>query len=772
MPPERRVNALTSPRSPLLPSLPHHPQHPLFNSVEGSSSPDSYPTSYHQDRQHSASPTRRGHHRRLSKQQQLRNELQLRHEKSMQQQDQLRTAYLEFHRQRVEYQQQRQPDPRTQSRHSHHHPHHRRTLTSRVETDSTRTSSATTTATPVASLQLHPSSTFPSFISASAPPTRHPSPHIFPPPHRTTRIASPRPLTPPPSRTNQYSDWATVRERERARLLSHLNSFRETLGATVMAPPPRARHLARENLQQLAERIKRRRARARETILYDLHQGVKSVEAQVHKQVEMVLSRLKEAPGSRYAFALTHSFLSQIPALTYGGRSEGEGETTSVQNEEDNGQSEDQMKEDQQQQQQQQHADLEASFDAVALGCDSGGAQKDGQRQLTISSSGASEVLSACLNTSYTTACSQVLNAALPSFIPSMVAPLVCVFSYPAPSTTAPRSESKGFVYPWGLPGDGHPNKSATAPSSLSPAETTPLDATATNHPEERQGSPHGTPDPGIVVLHKKSWTQAEREALYLAATRFRLQGQWSKIREMMNLHRTDKEIEAEYKKLYCPREDGALEEDDDDDSDVLEEMDEHDDEESEPVQGMQSSDSGMDEDQDSATTTTATTRPNYRRRRAATTDGEADDEAETEPIVFMKFGGTHARRSQVQMQNQLYQYRQSQYPALDRTGSPCQNMTMAARQQAYGNNSPPARDGASPFQSNLSLHPIPSLDSSPVVSRPMTPHEQQQQPHGQTELTMDPRQRPAVTEPPIRIFKSEFMIDKRFVLEEIPMHI
>ena len=496
------------------------------------------------------------------------------------------------------------------------------------------------------------------------------------------------------------------------------------------------------------------------------------MEAQVHKQVEMVLSRLKDAPGSRYAFALTHSFLSQIPALTYGGRNDGDGvdERTPAQSEENSSQNENQTEQDQQQKQQ-QHKDLEASFDAVALGCDSSGTQKEGQRQLSLSSSGASEVLSACLSTSYSTACSQVLSAALPSFIPSMVAPLVCVFSYPAPSTTTPRSQSKEFVYPWGLPDDGRPDKSATATASSTPPELTPSDTTAMSHPEGRQSaSLHSAPDSGIVVLHSKSWTQAEREALYLAATRFRLQGQWSKIREMMNLHRTDKEIETEYKKLYCPREDDTLDQEDED-SDVIEDMDEHDDEEPEPMQGLQSSDSGMDEDQDGiqATAATTTVRPNYRRRSAATTDGEADDEAEAEPVVFMKFGGTHARRSQVQMQNQFYQYRLSQYPtaeeqALDQSRSPL-------LQQAHGNDSS-LPDDASSFQSSVSLYPIPSLDSSPVVSRPLTPHENQLQHHGQSELTMDPRQRSTVTEQPIRIFKSEFMIDKRFVLEEIPMHI
>ncbi|KAG0055525.1 hypothetical protein BGZ83_008269 [Gryganskiella cystojenkinii] len=660
---------------------------------------------------------------------------------------------------------------------------------------------------------LHPSTTVSSsttnsstFPALSAPPSRHPSPHVRPYPDRSQ---SPRPLTPPPSRTNQYSDWATVREKERARLLGHLTSFRETLGAHVIVPPPRARQLARENLLQLSERIRRRRARARETILYDLHQGVKSVEAQVHKQVEMVLSRLKDAPGSRYAFALTHSFLSQIPALTaYTGAYSEEGGDTRANAERQPTSELRGHGEDLSTRRNQEDHDLESAFDDVALACsshngdDSEASKSEEKHSIAISRSGQSEVLSAYLSTSYSTACSQLLSAALPSFIPSMVAPLVCVFNYPAPPMTASRSADKGFVYPWGLPDDGRlgqastVNTSSSASPSVSPENVESNSSTLDHqqeadhqHPQIKQEEdPRVTPDPGILVLHSKSWTQAEREALYLAATRFRLQGQWSKIREMMNLHRTDKEIETEYKKLYCPREDGAIDEDDDDSEVDDRKMD--DDEELEAMQGMQSSDSGMDEDQDRIHhglsenhNNNSTSRPNYRRRRAATTDGEADDEADHEPIVFMKFGGTHPRRSQIQVQDQLYQQRQSHYypqglhstehlqgqPQLQQYG-----MAMTGGDSSRGGYS---RDSSPPqqLQSTLSLYPIPNL-SSPAGSRPLTPHDVQEG----GEPIADPRQSvitagaPAteLQQPKRILYKSEFMIDKRFTLEEIPMRI
>ncbi|KAF8946604.1 hypothetical protein BGZ52_008584, partial [Haplosporangium bisporale] len=375
--------------------------------------------------------------------------------------------------------------------------------------------------------------------------------------------------------------------------------------------------LAKENLRQLSQRIQRRRARARETILYDLHQGVKTVEAQVHKQVEMVMSRLKQAPGSRYAFALTNSFLAQIPATlsnsllpsaisavadSVASQTNRSLTTMRGDTEEDGSESDDQ---DGSEGEEEEESDFlgnktnhspnrsvrrhrrsrmsppspprsfgrpvhdEDSTSSLSPALPRHHGHRDYQpnpsqmSQMSLSSSGASEILAASQYHSFSNACSQVLNAALPSFLPSMVAPLVCVFSYPSPTTTTSSSvpenpvhpldtttsssssqpfsaakKEKDLVFPWGVPG--------VPSSSIHPrTPRTP----STNPSTSSSSSSHA--DPGIVLLNSKAWTTAEREALYLAATRFRLQGQWAKIREHMNLHRTDDEIAAEYQRLY-----------------------------------------------------------------------------------------------------------------------------------------------------------------------------------------------------------------------------
>ncbi|KAF9348392.1 hypothetical protein BGX26_000208 [Mortierella sp. AD094] len=371
------------------------------------------------------------------------------------------------------------------------------------------------------------------------------------------------------SRRDQYPDLTINGEGERSTLFSNISSFRDSLPTAL---PPR---VAKENLERLRQRLQRRRARARETILTDLHEGVKSVEAEVHRQVDMVLSRLKEAPASKYAFALTNSFLAQIPVTlsqsklgsgptTEGGEGRADEETSvtaELKYDEDRIAAE----------------HLSMDFDSIALTNHS----ERSPHSRIVETDGEE---------------SGVLSAALPSFIPSMVAPLVCVFAYPSPlSATNPSVEyandrtasehqrqqqqqpSKEFKLPWGLPG-------------RSPFPPTRVD-------DRHQNPKHQVPDPSILILDSKSWTQAEREALYLAATRLHLSGQWSKIREMMNLHRTDEEIEVEYTRLYGHREDNDadIDEDDEDDQQF----------------------GGMDED--------------------------ADDEAEIESnAVFMKFGGQH----------------------------------------------------------------------------------------------------------------------------------
>ncbi|KAF9162952.1 hypothetical protein BGX20_001522 [Mortierella sp. AD010] len=378
-----------------------------------------------------------------------------------------------------------------------------------------------------------------------------------------------------PSGRDQCSDLTVNGEGERSTIFSNISSFRDTLPKAL---PPR---VAKENLERLRQRLQRRRARARETILVDLHQGVKSVEAEVHRQVEMVFSRLKGAPASRYAFALTNSFLAQIPT-TLSQSISGSGptgvETSAAAERKRN---EDRITTER----------LSKDFDSIALTSHSKRSPQsrmieisDEESRVSISRLGASEVLSASMHTSYSTACSQVLSAALPSFIPSMVAPLVCVFAYPGPLSAAnPQAEhtddrtgpkhqqqhqqqqqqpSKELNFPWGLPG------------------RSPFPSTTVN--DRHQDPKHQIPDPGVLIPDSRSWTQAEQEALYLAATRFCLSGQWSKIREMMSLHRTDEEIEVEYTRLYGHRGDKDTDIDEDEDDQQVRAMDEDADDEAE----------------------------------------------------------------------------------------------------------------------------------------------------------------------------------------------
>ncbi|KAG0353414.1 hypothetical protein BG005_007284 [Podila minutissima] len=528
--------------------------------------------------------------------------------------------------------------------------------------------------------------------------------------------------------------------------------------------------LARENLRQLSQRIQRRRARARETILYDLHQGVKSVEAQVHKQVEMVLSRLKEAPGSRYAFALTNSFLAQIPATLSNSllpsaisavadsvASQTNRSLTTMRGD---------MDEDDSESDEPQNGEGEEENDFYGESINHSHSKRIAHRrrrsrmsppspprtfgrpvhddedstsslspshvmphhhyhhhhqsdplQMSLSSSGASEILAASQYHSFSNACSQVLNAALPSFLPSMVAPLVCVFSYPSPtasssapenpihpldttsssssSSSRPNSEAKkekDFVFPWGVPG---------APSS-SPAPPKPPSSSL--------------PDPGIVVLNSKAWTTAEREALYLAATRFRLRGQWAKIREHMNLHRTDDEIAAEYQRLYGFNEDASRHGGQDDEMASADDEDEEDQEDN-PAIGTPASPSSLSSD----------------------VADDADDEAEATPTVFMKFGGSHASARR-QLQSRITHH-----------GYPQHHL--------------------SPSSSSSSSYPTMSSCTIPSVSGSSSSGESTA-----AEMAEEVAHATGVFVPmskgPLRLIRKEVMINKRFALEEIPLHI
>ncbi|KAF9583103.1 hypothetical protein BGW38_010232 [Lunasporangiospora selenospora] len=414
-----------------------------------------------------------------------------------------------------------------------------------------------------------------------------------------------RPTPPMPGhQPHSSAGWTSYREKEQARFLANVAQ----IGGVMPAAAPV--HIARENFRRLSQRIQHRRARARETILYDLHQGVKSVEAQVQKQVEMVLSRLKDAPGSRYAFALTNSFLAQIPSTISGSLLPASIVPLPESTDAD-------LKKEEAEESLVDRRDKDALTDESELGVQQ---QRQQQPGVSISSAGASEFLSASMHPSYTRACSQVLSAALPSFIPSVVAPLVCVFSYPMPSSysmdddvfslkplsaaeSSNKEPKKEFVYPWGLPdrcpepayfytngASSSSSSSSGTRSGSTSGSSKPGSSCSSNNNDHNDNDNNGSnnsngtnvniksevstvlngiPDPGIVVVHSNAWTQAEREALYLAATRLRLSGQWSKIREMMNLHRTDEEIEAEYTKLYGHRgqdlddEDNEAEDDD-----------------------------------------------------------------------------------------------------------------------------------------------------------------------------------------------------------------
>ncbi|KAF9575980.1 hypothetical protein EC968_000943 [Mortierella alpina] len=587
-----------------------------------------------------------------------------------------------------------------------------------------------------------------------------------------------------PQRSSQFSEWTSVKEKERARLLAHMARVRE---AQPLLPTAEA---ARENLKQLSQRIHQRRTRARETILYDLHQGVKTVEAQVQKQVDMVLSRLKDAPGSKYAFALTHTFLTQIPqalsntilpsaisavADTVAGRTTNSLTTLRGRaglDEEDEEDDDDEDEDDSEhldgldEISYQQHIalmklhhqqdpgwsqQLSSEFGTIALaptslassseippghsssetavrsstdmehqecdvtiseptsGCSSGSeCEKPGS--VSISSAGASEILAAYTHHNYSTAAAQVLTAALPSFIPSMVAPIVCVFSYPSPPATKPNSPDHPAAASPGV---------KIAQKGQGPAATRLADveggAGSTSHTmrqdrwqSSNDESYHETikADPGIAEITTTAWTTAEREALFLAATRFKLRGQWSKIRDMMRLHRTDKEIEDEYLRLYG--------EDSEDDTDG--EMKEVKDEDLVAI-----------------------------KKESDVEDGDADDEADG--TVFFKFGGP-GRPSPL--------------------AAPAPAELDASRQRTF------------PQESVLmDIQPLPTTTTRSPSREAHRSHRRDplvnSQSEGSPRLTHPcPHEKPAMAskEKSLRVVKKEFLIDKRFTLEEIPMRL
>ncbi|KAF9551770.1 hypothetical protein EC957_004093 [Mortierella hygrophila] len=711
------------------------------------------------------------------------HEIQPRHQHlTRKQHRRLQDAHEEYHRQRELFQAQQQQQQEQQQYYHHHqqtsieHTQHQEEMYS-PQPQSSGLSSSSSGQYPPYAAPFAPSQRFSSLSRSSSSSSIYHSSLLDPIADATEATTKPRSRRSspglsdhhhhPPRQRGPYSTWTAIRENERHRLLTNLSTLRESL-QTVPLPS----QVARENLGRLHQRIQRRRARARETILYDLHQGVKVVEAQVHRQVEMVLSRLKEAPASKYAFALTNSFLSQVipptsvtgsllaqaaNGLFYQAESSSSSTSTYAQ---------------QHQQQQQQEANgsrsetesLTDDFDSIALA-----GQLGTDPPSALAGLGDPNRLSTIVPPGVAAACTQILSAALPSFIPSMVAPLVCVFSYQTPaisdlvpipytpypwssassssssSTAAGVSSSsntkveeparKEFVYPWGHPNEPYPAPppptSQSTPPTTTPATRLPpsspslsTDDKSRKQPQQQQqlsttGTSH--PDPGIVIVHSKTWTQHEREALYLAATRFRLSGQWSKIREMMSLHRTDAEIESEYKKLYGhrdPSDDPLLDDDEDD-------IESHYDARPSIIDAMtynQQSNINSEEDDD------------------------ADDETET--MIFMKFGGARSA-NQKRQQLQHLQSRRLHYDHLH-FQPPVPQQELQHQHQIQQNYHHPQQQQ---YQNNGAVNVPPLHDTN-------TPYQQQQQ----QRLSSDPD--------PIRIFKKEFMIDKRFSLEEIPMRI
>ncbi|KAF9132688.1 hypothetical protein BGW39_011551 [Mortierella sp. 14UC] len=415
---------------------------------------------------------------------------------------------------------------------------------------------------------------------------------------------------------------------------------------------------------------------------------------------------------------------------------------------------------------------LSSDFDSIALA-----GQLDNDRPSALAGLGDPNGLSNRVPSGVAAACTQILSAALPSFIPSMVAPLVCVFSYqtpsisdlaPIPYTPYPQPDAssssssnirveeparKEFVYPWGHPNEPPPptfqptpptqtqtqSPSSSLLSSPSTTTTSPNGKSRKHHHQrQQQPPPSEVPDSGIVVVHSKTWTQHEREALYLAATRFRLSGQWSKIREMMNLHRTDKEIESEYKKLYAHRE-NDLDNDFDDDEDedyhypavtsVIDALNHQD--------RFSNSNSNSDNDAD-------------------VDDIDADDDEGTEKIFFMKFGGGLRSAQQRRQQLQHQQSRRLHYDQLHFQQQPVPQQELQHHQYHQQQQQQPHQ-----YQERNNAFNVPPL------------HDSHYQQHQHNHLQPQQQQQRLSTDPdPIRIFKKEFMIDKRFTLEEIPVRL
>ncbi|KAI7832583.1 hypothetical protein BC939DRAFT_433782 [Gamsiella multidivaricata] len=368
---------------------------------------------------------------------------------------------------------------------------------------------------------------------------------------------------------------------------------------------------------------------------------------------------------------------------------------------------------------------------------------------VSISKAGASEFLAASTHHNYSIAASQVLNAALPSFIPSMVAPIVCVFSYPSPPTSKTNTPSQSAPSsPDSITSVKGKEVASDIPMRVSEREPeldfTPIQQHIKQEDEDDEYLRAALrADPGIAAVTSTAWTTAEREALFLAATRFRLRGQWSRIRQMMGLHRTDKEIESEYQRLYG--------ETDDEDEDVGLDL------ESQGDQEMQTADGDMD-------------LVPIKQEGDEEDYGDADDEAEA--TIFMRFGGHHHHNR-----------RPSSILA------PI-SLSLVPQGTQY---IPPSQDEESIL---MAIEPLPTITPTTTIPPPPTTTTttttttamansttaSQRSPHrhahhhrldrGHHYYRRDDRILRTLNEKSLRVIKKEFMIDKRFALEDIPMRL
>ncbi|KAF8935684.1 hypothetical protein BGZ58_004859 [Dissophora ornata] len=496
----------------------------------------------------------------------------------------------------------------------------------------------------------------------------------------------------------------------------------------------------------------------------------------------MVLSRLKDAPGSRYAFALTHTFLTQLPQAlsntilpsaisavadtvvgrttnsltTLRGRTGLDEFDEEEEEDEDEGYEDDELEDDLDEasyQQQtismrlhQQHdprvsQQLSNEFGTIALAsptmssastsdCGNGSlsATESSAPSLSsppiahghhgavsISSAGASELLAASAYYNYSTTASQVLSASLPSFIPSMVAPIVCVFSYPTPpnsKTNSPNqltpSSPSLLIPPQSQSNDNIKGKgvdNGSAPGHFLQAEMEDGDLQAGGIKA----------NPAIAEVKSTAWTTAEREALFLAAARFKFQGQWSKIRQMMGLHRTDKEIEDEYQRLYGEN---------DDDDDVEVEVEEEEEEQMRYGQGQGQVQSQIHDEE--MTQCNVDDNDLVPIKQESEEDGDADDEAEA--TVFMRFGGGACSQR-----------------------LPVSDATMSSKL--------------------MDISSLPATASRRRHSHHHHHHHRLERHHHHRRYD-DKSILRGLNEKPLRIVKKEFMVDKRFTLEEIPVRL